>query len=168
MEGRERAEENQVHRLFIQRELGSPRGRMGNVVDRHAVVVPRRHLSHRTNDRVASRPTACPTFSRQSLRCLRLRPPRHARSLPGVRDAGEAATRGRSGRVRSRLFNVAAAVSLLLCAAALADWCSHPWGRNEYAYGYEWTQNGEHVTKGAGIETSRGTISLAVNTLRQP
>jgi hypothetical protein len=41
--------------------------------------------------------------SRRLVFVLRLRPPRHARPLPGVRDASQATTRGRSGRVRRRL-----------------------------------------------------------------
>src|SRR4051812_24246945 len=59
---------------------------------------------------------------------LRLRPPRHARPLPGMRDASRAATRGRIGRVKRRLFNLAVAVSLLICITTCVMWA-----RSRYA-----------------------------------
>jgi hypothetical protein len=46
-----------------------------------------------------------------------------------VRDGSQAATRETSDRVKRRLFNLAAAVSLVLCAATAALWARGQWGR---------------------------------------
>src|SRR5688500_8532459 len=60
-------------------------------------------------------PPECGALSR-----LRLRPPSHARPLPRVRDATQTADRGSSSRMKRRFFNLAAALSLVLCVPTAA------------------------------------------------
>src|SRR5947208_2587134 len=65
---------------------------------------------------------------------MRVRPPRHARPLPGVRGASQAATRGRSGRVKRRMFNLAAVLSLLLCMATVVLWARSRWRMDDWTF----------------------------------
>jgi hypothetical protein len=73
-----------------------------------------------------------------------------------MRDGSEAATRGRSGRVRRRLFNLAAAVSLVLCVAA-----SVLWVRSYSVYDIAgWTSRGATKSRTISAISFRGSMLL--------
>jgi len=93
---------------------------------------------------------------------VRLRPPRHARPLPGVRGGSEAATRERSGRVRRRLFNLAAAVSMVLCVGTLVLWVRSYWIGDQWDFQRDSTRSGQSTLFAARANSSRGGIEVSI------
>ena len=96
---------------------------------------------------------------------MRPRPPRHAAALPAMRhsgdagDASHAASRGRfrqwyNPRVRRRLFNLAAAVSLLLTLIAMAGFVRSQFVRDRWVYAISW----DH---GYVLISAEGSIRIA-------
>ena len=85
------------------------------------------HGSHKK-----SRERATETF--RTLLPVRLRPPRHTRTLPGMRDAYNPGKIDRMKPFRSRLFNGMAALSLLLCVTTAGLCVRSYWRQDEIAF----------------------------------
>ncbi len=82
---------------------------------------------------------------------LRLRPSRHPRPLPGVWDRGEAFAH----LMRRKLFNLAAALSLLLTVAVCVLWVRSYWTADVAGF---WSRTGVPISD--TIWSSTGYVSL--------
>src|SRR5690349_5779916 len=92
---------------------------------------------------------SCPCSPRP-LRLVRLRPPRHPQPLPRMRRG----PREGGGRMKSKLFKLAARVSTVLCVLALALSFRSHWRGDRVRYVHEnWT---------ASLASDDGTLRLAV------
>src|SRR4051794_18199815 len=90
---------------------------------------------------------------------LRLRPPRHAGAMSGMRDGGGRRHRDRGRTVKRYFFAILSAISLLLCAAMLTLWLRSYWRQDRLAA--LWFPAGTHSMRNFELVSRRGAAVIA-------